>query len=197
MKTLLTLFVLFFLSSVFAEDISDFEIEGISIGDSLLDYMSEKEILNDIEITSSHYAYLNDPKKFGEAYIFNNVKFKTYESISFYIDPKDKNYTIYGLRGNVSYNQDIETCLKKQNQIDFELEEMFKNFSKKKGTVNNKLDSTGKSIAYHTNYSFKDGSSIGTRCNDWEENLRIKNGWSEGLSVSIRTKEVYLWLGNY
>ena len=197
MKTLLTLFALLFSSSVFADVISDFEIEGISVGDSLLDYMNEKEILSDIETTFHHYVYLNDPKKFGEAYIFNNVKFKIYESISFYIDPKDKNYTIYGLRGNVSYNQDIEKCLKQQNQINLELEEIFKNFSKEKGTVNSKLDSSGKSIAYHTKYSFKDGSSIGTRCNDWEENLRIKNGWSEGLSVSIKTKEVYSWLANY
>ena len=44
MKTLLTFFILFFSSSVFAEDISDFQIEGISIGDSLLDFFSEAEI---------------------------------------------------------------------------------------------------------------------------------------------------------
>ena len=43
MKIFLTLFVLLFSSSVVAEDISDFEIEGISIGDSLLDYMTEDE----------------------------------------------------------------------------------------------------------------------------------------------------------
>ena len=40
MKIYITLFVLFFSSSIFADDISDFEIEGISIGDSLLDYVS-------------------------------------------------------------------------------------------------------------------------------------------------------------
>ena len=49
MKTLLTFFVLLFSSSVFAEDISDFEIEGISIGDSLLDYFSEKEIKESLD----------------------------------------------------------------------------------------------------------------------------------------------------
>ena len=42
MKTLLTLFVVLFSSSVLAEDISDFQIEGMSIGDSLLDYFSEE-----------------------------------------------------------------------------------------------------------------------------------------------------------
>jgi hypothetical protein len=30
---------------VFPEDISDLEIEGMSIGDSLLDYFSEEEII--------------------------------------------------------------------------------------------------------------------------------------------------------
>ena len=51
-KLLILLFSIFFLSShsVFADDISDFQIEGISIGDSLLDYMTEDEILKEIEI---------------------------------------------------------------------------------------------------------------------------------------------------
>ena len=44
MKALLTLFVLFFSSSVVADDISDFEIEGMSIGDSALEYFTEKHI---------------------------------------------------------------------------------------------------------------------------------------------------------
>ena len=52
-KILILLFSLFFLNStsVIADDISDFSIEGISIGDSLLDYMSEEEILKDINST--------------------------------------------------------------------------------------------------------------------------------------------------
>ena len=55
MKKLLIL--LFFLSStsVFADDISDFEIEGISIGDSLLDYMTEEEILKQIELKENDF----------------------------------------------------------------------------------------------------------------------------------------------
>ena len=49
MKTLLTLLVLLFSSSVVAEDIRDFEIEGINIGDSLLDYLDENYIKSEIE----------------------------------------------------------------------------------------------------------------------------------------------------
>ena len=58
-KLLILLFSLFFLSSpsVFADDISDFQIEGISIGDSLLNYMTEDEILKEIEISLSLNEY--------------------------------------------------------------------------------------------------------------------------------------------
>ena len=46
MKKLLGILVLglLFSSSVFAEDISDFQIEGISIGDSALEYFTEKRL---------------------------------------------------------------------------------------------------------------------------------------------------------
>ena len=30
-------------------------------------------------------------------------------------------------------------------------------------------------------------------CSDWDEKLRKKNGWSEGLSVAILSKEVEDW----
>ena len=49
MKKLSTyLFLIFFSFSApsFADDIRDFQIEGMSIGDSLLDYFNETEIIN-------------------------------------------------------------------------------------------------------------------------------------------------------
>ena len=70
MKTLLTIFVLLFSSSVVAEDISDYQIEGISIGDSLLDYFSEDEIIKNIKIDSEkirkEIEKILDDQKVGE-----------------------------------------------------------------------------------------------------------------------------------
>ena len=56
MKILFTLFVLFFSSSLIADDISDFEIEGISIGDSLLDYFKKEKIKEFINHKSSYFS---------------------------------------------------------------------------------------------------------------------------------------------
>ena len=78
-KLLILLFSVFFLSSpsVFADDISDFEIEGMSIGDSLLDYMSEEEILEGIEETKDWYGYLKEPNKYAEIFLFKDFQMYT------------------------------------------------------------------------------------------------------------------------
>ena len=57
MRILLSLLVLIFSfqSFVKADDISEFEIEGMSIGDSLLDYFSEEDINN-----ANKHQYIRD-----------------------------------------------------------------------------------------------------------------------------------------
>ena len=67
MKVFITVLVLIFSlqSWTKADDISDFEIEGISIGDSLLDHFSESEVIN-LKETYSDIADL---------YIFVSKKF--------------------------------------------------------------------------------------------------------------------------
>ena len=47
MKIIIKILIIFYIFPLYAEDISDFQINGISIGDSLLKYFDEKEILNE------------------------------------------------------------------------------------------------------------------------------------------------------
>jgi len=197
MKILLTFFVLLFSSLVVAEDISDFQIEGISIGDSLLDYMSEEEILNEIESTSGQYKYLNNKNKFGEAYLTNKKFFKTYKNISVFVKREDKNYIIYMIRGMLDYVEDLKGCLKKQKEIENEITKILNNFDRKEDSIVSKLDPSGKSISYHTLLILKIGGDIDIRCSNWEENLRKKNNWTEGLSVAVSTQEFIDWITDY
>ena len=57
--------------SSLSDDISEFEIEGISIGDSLLEYMSQGDILKGIERNKNDYPYLSEPLKYFEVYLFD------------------------------------------------------------------------------------------------------------------------------
>ena len=48
LSTYLFLILFSFSAPSFADDIRDFQIEGMSVGDSLLDYFNEEEINNNI-----------------------------------------------------------------------------------------------------------------------------------------------------
>ena len=107
MKKLFTyLFLILFSLSApsFANDIKEFEIEGISIGDSLLNYLSKEEIIKDIEFNKP--AYKNYSNDFGEVYIFDN--FESYDRLSFKVKPDDKKYIIYHIKGSISYDNKLD-----------------------------------------------------------------------------------------
>ena len=93
-KLLILLFSIFLFSSpsVFADDISDFEIEGISVGDSLLDYMTEEEILEEIERTKDFLFHLNEPNKYAEVY--QVIESENYDYLGFVIKNNSTNQYI-------------------------------------------------------------------------------------------------------
>ena len=190
MKTLLTLFVLFFSSSVFAEDISDFQIEGMSVGDSLLDYFSEKEIIDEIEINKYMYEYTTD--EFGEVYKYDGLQ--TYFMTSFFVKPEDKNFIIYAIYGTLPHENNINNCYQKMNETSKEFIITFKSAKKLDQNYNHPLDPSGRSKVKKTYFLFNNGDAIEITCMDFEENLRLKNNWINGLDISIVRKEFYDWL---
>ena len=44
------------------------------------------------------------------------------------------------------------------------------------------------------NFIFKSGDKIKIICMDFEESLRIKNNWIDGLDITIQRKEVIDWM---
>ncbi|MBD1147744.1 hypothetical protein IDH28_02800, partial [Pelagibacterales bacterium SAG-MED31] len=158
MKTLLTLFVLFFSSSVFAEDISDFELEGISIGDSLLDYVNIENINQETEYNSKDYYYLKNPKLFGEVYIRDAAG--QYDSLSFFIKPNDPKFKIHLLRGNIIFNERRNECLNKKKEIVEGVESDLVNLEKRERNFNHAIDPSGKSKVFTTQFLFENGDKI-------------------------------------
>ena len=191
MKIILILFVLLFSSSVFSDDISNFEIEGMNIGDNLLDYMSEEEIKS--EINRTRYMYKRLTKEFGEVYIYEGLQ--TYDMISLFVRSKNGKYIIHAIFGTIPYIENINGCLKKRNEIVAELSKIFVNAKKEEVSYKHGIDPTGRSINQGVYFSFKSGE-IKVECDNFEENLRIKNDWDEGLSVAIGTNAFIKWMSN-
>ena len=193
MKKLSTYFFLILFSFPafsFANDINEFEIEGISIGDSLLTYMSVQQIKSGIENT--RYMYDDFNFDYGEVYLYEGLQ--DYEYLSFFVKPNDKKFLIYEVRGGISYIENLNGCLKKRDEIVDEVSKIFEKAKKSEQSFKSSGDPSGKSTKNKIKFTFNSGDEIQLVCSDWEENLRIKNNWVEGLSVIITTNGVLNWL---
>ena len=205
-KLLIPLFSLFLLSSsyVFADDISEFEIAGISIGDSLLDYMTEDEILEEIELTKNDYSYLYEPYKYAEVYLYKNLQ--TYSGLSFfvennstnqYVSNKNEKYKILSIRGMIFYKEDFNSCIQKRDEIVEDLSKTFPDAQKIEDFVIHSADPSGNSFVDAVYFNFDSGALSEVSCTDLEESFRMKRNWSEGLSVTIDSEEIVSWLRDY
>ena len=195
MKLFLSIFILTFAihSLSKADDIGEFQIEGMSIGDIALKYLSKNQILSEIEFTKDHYIYLKEPLKFREVYIFDLSDSSNYDKISFMVKEKDPKFKIYFLRGMKTYNNQFDNCINQRNKIANEIEKLFINYEKNEHELKNALDKSGKSFRKQIRFIFNSGDVITVGCSDWNEELRKKNKWTEGLNVAIISKEIVEW----
>ena len=181
MKKLLAILILVFTLQTpsLADDIRDFQIEGMSIGDSLLDYFSEKQILDNKKdwYKGKSYAYTS----------FSEIKFlETYDKLGFFYEEGDKNYKILSISGIIFCQSNVEDCIKKQKEIDQELSELFKNVKKSKDTYrypDNERGTGTNSKAFQIFYDFISGDAIVIETRDWGED----SDFGDNLSVNIDT----------
>ena len=183
MKILLTLFVLLFSSLVVAEDISDFEIEGMSVGNSLLDYFSEEKIINSKQtdiVGKFYYVELRDKK------------INQYELIQVYLKSNDDNYEIYGISGGIFYDI-IQECKLKKKEVLKELEKVL-DLKFDAYELKHQFDKSGKSIQHQSYYIFEDRSNIRVECYEWSNKIKKQYNWGDSLSFSLLSKEAQKWI---
>ena len=189
----LYLFLLFFTLQTpsLADDISDFQIEGISLGDSLLDYFSEEEIKNNIKVPS----FKN--KKYVPLYVENIKTLDNYNYLSVWVKDKDKKYIIYSVEGYLNIKKSLQDCYKKQKEIIKDLNEFFEDMGIKDDGLRTRKhtgDKSGKSTFTETLFKFPDGNKIQITCMDYGKNVLGKDSYS--LSIAIDSKEYSNFLKN-
>jgi len=186
MRRLLLILILTFSfqSGTKADDLRDFEIEGMSLEDSLLDFYTKKEI----DMSLPYVSYYPNSKKF-KVIRFNAKNSELYDSIQAHIKNDTKNYIIYAIKGVKIMPTD--ECLKSKKQIIKELDKLIPN-----ATRNYEEGNFGKpygdSIAYTNNFDLANGQSMRVWCSAWDKNndLVKNNLWKDSLSVSLYTKEL-------
>ena len=170
-----------------ADDIRDFQIEGMSIGDSLLDYFSEEEIKK-----MSKVIYPKSTKYIKLEY-GNSTKFDTYESVTFHVKENDKRFIIHTINGVIFFENELTKCLNKKKEVVKNLTSIFENIEPRDYDYKYEIDD-GKSIAYISDFDFKDDSSIRVFCINWSEITEKKRNFGDTLSISISTNYLLEWL---
>ena len=175
-----------------ADDIRNFQIGGMSVGDSALDYFSEDQIKskkNSYE--DKGYFY---PSREYYAITFNNLtQFETYDDVQFHLKDKDNTYKIYAVMGVINYRNNIKDCYRKFDLIEKELDDLFKNAIKgDRYTYNHAHDKSGKSKVTAFNYKFDSNDTISVSCADWSEEINI----SDALRISLGSGTLQIWIDN-
>ena len=184
-KILLFLFLSFFINlHAQAENIEDFEIEGISLGDSLLDFYSEKYI----KTKSKDYGY-SDKSFTPLSNVTKNVK--TYDAMQIYYKTDTPKKIIYALDGVAWYKNNIKACEKERQKTIKEITALFPNSEKKDiGIIKHKEDKSGKSTKNEFRFIFDDGSYVRVTCYDWSKKMKY---WDH-LRVGFVHQEFRKWL---
>ena len=191
MRIFLLFFVLLLSFSLNSEEISDFQIDGFSIGDSLLDFYSQEEIDNALV---TNYPGSN---KFRELSILTEDSSKYYQ-MGFGVKNNDSMYIIHSLSGYIKFPNKIDQCLiQKENTIK-EIESIFnQNIEPYEYTYTYENIGDGKNYAYVTDYKFSSGS-IRIFCNEWSDFTKSLDTYTlnDSFTVGFNTSEYINFLNN-
>ena len=187
MKRLLIILILTlsFQSWTKADDISDFQIEGMSIGDSLLDLFS----IDEIKKAEENPSYYPD-KKF--IVIFLNKKSYQYDEIEVTYKTKDKNYELAGIVGKIIYSNDFEKCKKNKIKIVEQFKSIFNDADLYEDEAPHSYNL--KSIVNKSDFYLKTGGLARVSCTDWSEEMFTENGWEDNLKVQMIDEEFNIYL---
>ena len=184
-------------TSAYTDNIKDYKIENISIGDSALDYFNETELENGEQdwFNYSYKEYATSLVPGKGIYDWFKISYKSH----------DENFIIEGLVGIVIKKKyDDDKCNKELDSTALDISELFKNIKLKKKKVY-KVDynprkvfqepsKSGKSTVTNISFDFKDKGKIILSCYDMDKATNqidspIKNiNQFDTFRIDIRSK---------
>ena len=177
--------ILTFLSTSYADDIENFEIEGISIGENLSKKMSKKEI------KQNTINYFNDTRQYYIVGMVNNLN--QYDQLEFYLKTSDKNYEIKSIVAGIYFN-DLNACLEKKKLVVNDLDQIFSDIEKVSGKKKHEADPKGNSYHYIDQYNIDFPTHIRVECTEFSKEMIDSGMATNSLNIVVMTKEINDWI---
>ena len=194
-KSFLAVLILIFSLQSWAktDDIREFEIEGMSIGDNLLDHTKTIGVTKEY-IKNKNIWYYPNSKKFGLLAFSDRGNYKTYYKVQLTIDPD--NYQIFKIGGYIDVLSKND-CVNKQKSIIEDLSKLVPSATKTiEEFSEHPIDKTGESIANGIYLDFQSGDSIDAECYIWGKTIKEDFNYENNLRLSLSTKIIMDFLIN-
>ena len=177
----LIILVLSFQTLSSADNIRYFQIEGMKIGDSALDYYSESQ-LEDNEQGWHNYSY----NEYSTSYIPGKGIYNWF-LVSYKND--DNNFIMEGIIGGVEINNyDNKKCINKLDNFALNISESFKNTAQEKrktyeiaAEASQTYPFTGKSTTTSLSFNFLDGAKIILACYNMDKEVKENESFLKSI----------------
>jgi len=188
MRLFITVLVLIFSLQSWskADDIRDLEIEGISIGDSLLDFYELDEINSWKKViypSSDKYFKVDTTSAKGD-----------YDDIGFHLKKNDSKFVIYEIAGGKYFDDQMPECIEFKKKVALDISDITKNSKKDSYRYFYKKVENGKSYADIDDFEFDNGDQIRLWCVNWSDKVEKKLNFTDNFSISLTTKEHMKWI---
>ena len=184
--TAITIIFFAFISLTKADDITEFEIEGMSIGDSALDFFTKEKILK-----NKYYAY--ELKDYFQSW--SKIESEKYNNIQFSIKNNDNNFIIESIEAGIA-PINFNECKEQKKIIEKEIVDLFPNLVVDYGKEGNMYDNTGRVITtdIYMNKFWNTGGMIRIMCVDRSKKIEEERGWVDNLRVIVNSKEFNIFI---
>lgn len=189
-----------------ANDIREFQVEGMSIGDSALDFFSETLIKigtknNPINTPNQKYEVTTIYTKKTENIInIANFDFAVFEAVEITYKKNDRNYVIKAITAAITNERkknikNIEDCKKQKDEIFNDIKAVFKNPLILSDEGVPPQDKYGKSRYFRSAIALTPNSRyLEVEANCVFVEGEVMKDYTSNVGVSIKTDEVNDWL---
>ena len=187
MKLSFIILVLFLsiLSWTKADDIGDFQIERMSIGESALNYFSLEQI------RSARKAVYNDNTYTTVEPIDPIIE--TYDLVSFSFRSDDKNYKMVAVTGIKNFYNDHLGCYQLQDKIFKEIQEIFPSAEVNEAKII-KMSGNRKGTTRQTYVELIKGDFAAIQCYKYDEDFSDSKPYRSFMRVNLFSKIYNEWL---
>lgn len=183
-RIILIFFFIFNLNFIhsFANDVNEIELDGMSLGDSLLDYYSKKEIKD------NKINYFPDERQYF--IVFYNKNLSRFDDMEIYLKTNDKNYSMKSINAGL-YPKSLKECIKIKDEIIDEISSAL--------TVNFINEDGNHNYYTHTyiygDVAYLDGGFISIDCMFFDDKDKKKfPNLVDNLSLTLSLNEVADWM---